>query len=239
MFLRNYLEKLGQRFKGPEYRLDPKLPLSALVGLALRRSWALGRCLGTGVVFSLNPRDLIFVGKGVALRNRRFIHFGRGVTLGNYVTIDGLSVQGVTLGDKVNIGPYSIIEATGILSNLGVGCTVGENSAMGAFSFVGAAGGVWIGRNVIMGQRVSFHAENHVFTDLDRPIREQGITRQGIHIEDDCWIGANVTFLDGAYVEHGCVIAAGAVVRGRIPAYAVAGGVPAKVLKSRRPESNL
>ena len=40
-------------------------------------------------------------------------------------------------------------------------------------------------------------------------------------------------FLDGAYVERGCVIAAGAVVRGRIPAYSVVAGVPAKVIKSR------
>lgn len=90
-----------------------------------------------------------------------------------------------------------------------------------------------IGNDVIMGQWVSFHPENHNFESLDLPIRLQGVNRQGIVVEDDCWIGAKVTFLDGAHVGKGCVIAAGAVVRGVIPPYSVAAGIPAKVIKSR------
>jgi len=73
-----------------------------------------------------------------------------------------------------------------------------------------------------------------MFLRIDIPIRLQGVTRQGIVIEDDCWIGAKVTFLDGAHVGRGCVIAAGAVVRGEIPAYSIAAGVPARVIKSRK-----
>jgi acetyltransferase-like isoleucine patch superfamily enzyme len=84
-----------------------------------------------------------------------------------------------------------------------------------------------------MGQRIGFHSENHNFDRVDIPIREQGVSRQGIRIEDDCWIGANVTFLDGAYVGCGCVIAAGSIVRGTIPPHSVAAGMPAKVIRSR------
>ncbi|MDC0124525.1 acyltransferase [Gammaproteobacteria bacterium] len=62
----------------------------------------------------------------------------------------------------------------------------------------------------------------------------QGVTRQGIRIEDDCWIGANVVFLDGAHVNKGCVVAAGAVVKGVIPPYSVVAGIPAKVIKTRQ-----
>ena len=49
---------------------------------------------------------------------------------------------------------------------------------MDADSYIGAGGGVFIGDSVIMGQHVSFHAENHQYDRLDVPIREQGITRK-------------------------------------------------------------
>jgi acetyltransferase-like isoleucine patch superfamily enzyme len=52
-------------------------------------------------------------------------------------------------------------------------------------------------------------------------------------VEDDCWIGSNVTFLDGVHVGRGCVIGAGAVVNGTIPDNSIAVGVPAKVVGTR------
>lgn len=224
-------EWAAQQFRGPSYHLDPKISLLPLIGFALRRTMALLRCIFRGAAF--HPKKLLFIGNKVELCNRSFISLGRGVTLGNHVRIDGLSKDGVLIGDRVSIGAYTIIEATGVISSLGKGLKIGAQSGIGAFSFIGAAGGVEIGSNVIMGQYVSFHSENHVFEEVDTPIRLQGVTRLGIKIEDDCWIGAKVTFLDGAHVGTGCVIAAGAVVRGEIPAFSVAGGVPAKVIKSR------
>lgn len=229
------LEKIARIFKGADYRLDSSLMLSELLGLALRRWMGLMRCVVRGIAF--RPSKLVFIGAGVELRNRRFIHLGRGVTLGKDVVIDGLSREGVVVGENVNIGPYTVIEASGSITNLGKGISIGEHSGVGGFSFIGGAGGVTIGKNVIMGQFVSFHPENHVFDNTDIPIRLQGVTRQGIVVEDDCWIGAKVTFLDGARVRKGCVIAAGAVVRGQIPPYSVAAGVPAKVIRSRKKES--
>jgi acetyltransferase-like isoleucine patch superfamily enzyme len=88
---------------------------------------------------------------------------------------------------------------------------------------------------VICGPRVSFHAENHVYTDPDTPIRLQGVTRRGIVVEDDCWIGAGSMILDGVRISRGCVVAAGAVVTRDVPPYSVVAGVPARVIKSRRP----
>jgi acetyltransferase-like isoleucine patch superfamily enzyme len=225
------IERSAQLFKGADYKIDPNLPLAALLNLAIARGIGLMRCVLRGIAF--RPSGLVFVGPGVELRNRSYIKFGKGVTLGRSATIDGLSHDGVTIGDGVNIGPYTIIEASGIITNLGKGVCIGDHSGIGGFSFIGGAGGVAIGKNVIMGQWVSFHPENHVFERTDIPIRLQGVTREGIVIEDDCWIGAKVTFLDGAHVGTGCVIAAGAVVRGEIPPYAVAAGVPAKVIKFR------
>jgi len=121
--------------------------------------------------------------------------------------------------------------------NVGEGARIGNNSAVDAYSFVGAAGMIEIGENVIMGQHVSFHAENHNFERTDIPIKLQGTRRQGIVVEDDCWVGSNTTFLDGSHVGRGCVIAAGSVVRGEIPAYSIAAGVPARVLRSRQADA--
>ncbi|HEX4130491.1 MAG TPA: DapH/DapD/GlmU-related protein [Pirellulales bacterium] len=236
MTARAMIEVAARKFRGPDYLLDPRLSLRTLAGIAVRRIAGLSRCLLRGIVWSTDIRRLVFVGAGVELRNRQCIYLGGGVTIGKYVTIDGLSVEGVHIDQGVSIGPYTIIEATGVITNLGRGCWIGRKSGIGAFSFIGAAGGVRIGENVIMGQRVSFHSENHVFDRTDVPICSQGVTRQGIVVEDDCWVGANVVFLDGAHVGRGCVVAAGAVVRGEIPPYSVIGGVPAKVLKSRQTE---
>ena len=233
--LTRFLERLIGRIKGREYSLDPNIPMSVLVSTALRRfSW-----LVRGNLKSLLLRQKlcsVFVAPGVTWRNARMIRFGRGITLERGVILDGLSRTGVNIGDEVMIGAYSIVRAS-MLSSLGEGLSIGKKSSLDAFSFIGAGGGVFIGDCVIMGQHVSFHAENHQYDRLDVPIREQGTTRQGIVIENDCWVGSNVTFLDGAHVGRGCVIAAGTVVRGEIPEYSVVAGVPGRVIKSRKQQS--
>lgn len=229
--LRSFLESLASYFKGEPYKIDSKIPLSAITELVWRRFLALARCVIHGV--ALNPRTLIFMGPGVELRNRKFIHFAKGVTLGKQVLIDGLSHEGVRLGEGVNIGPYTILEASGSILELGKGIQIGARSGIGAFSYIGGAGGVIIGENVAMGQKISIHPENHEFGRTDVSIRSQGVTHSGVVIEDDCWIGANVTFLDGAHVGKGSVIGAGAVVRGKIPPFSIAAGVPARIIRSR------
>lgn len=226
------VEHAAKLFRGSAYRLDPDVPISAIIGVALKRGVAIFRCLVRGIGW--RPGKWVFVGRGVTLRNRSMIHLGRGVTLGDRVLIDGLSREGVSIGTGTSIGPYTAIEATGVISNLGKGCVIGERSGIGAYSFIGAAGGVKIGNDVIMGQYVSFHSENHCFGAIDKPIREQGVTREGIVVDDDCWVGAKVTFLDGVHVGRGCVIAAGSVVRGVIAPYSVVAGVPARLIKTRK-----
>jgi galactoside O-acetyltransferase len=81
---------------------------------------------------------------------------------------------------------------------------------------------------------VQIVAVNHVYRDLDRPIREQGITARGIVIEDDVWLGAGAVVLDGVTIGRGSVIGAGAVVASDIPPYSLAVGAPAKPVKNRR-----
>lgn len=109
---------------------------------------------------------------------------------------------------------------------------MGNNSAVGQFTEFGAAGGIEIGNDVIMGSYISFHSENHNFSDTSKLIREQGVTSKGIKLGNNIWVGAKVTFLDGCIVGDNSVVAAGAVVNGIYPDNSIIGGVPAKVLKS-------
>jgi acetyltransferase-like isoleucine patch superfamily enzyme len=226
------LDFLLGRLKRQNYRLDRSLPLRMAAGIVVRRSWWLLRGIVKCLVLQGKFRFL-YAGPQIDLRNASGIRFGKGVTLERGAIVDGLSTRGIELGDNVVIGPYSVVRASSP-SNIGLGMRMGRNSAVDAYSFIGASGFVDIGENVIMGQHVAFHAENHNYTRIDVPIKQQGTCRIGIVIENDCWVGSNVIFLDGAYVEAGCVIGAGSVVKGRIPRDSVAVGVPARVVKSRK-----
>ena len=232
--LYNLAEAILSRFKGRRFELDRTLPFSLLLALVLRRSFWLLRGMLKGLVLQ-RRLVMVFVADGVTLRGAPLIRFGRGVTLERGVTMDGTMRHGIVLGDHVKIGPYSTLLGAPI-SNLGEGIRIGANSAVDAYSFIGSAGAVNVGENVIMGQHVCFHPENHNFERTDIPIKAQGTTRIGITIEDDVWVGANVTFLDGAYVGRGSIIGAGSLVRGKIPPYSIAVGTPARVIRSRQPQ---
>ena len=105
---------------------------------------------------------------------------------------------------------------------------------MNSNCFLGCAGGIIIGQDTIIGELVTMHSENHNFSDITKPIKYQGINRQGIKIGRGCWIGAKVTILDGAKIGNGCIMAAGSVViAGKYDDNGIYGGVPAKFLKSR------
>lgn len=140
----------------------------------------------------------------------------------------------------VSINKYVTIEYAGSMSNIGNGLVVGNNVGIGSHCFLGCAGGVSIGDDVIIGNYVSFHSGNHNSADPKIAIRLQGVNRKGIEVGANCWIRAKVTILDGAIIESGCVIAAGALVReGIYAANSIYGGVPAKFIKKRCVETDI
>jgi acetyltransferase-like isoleucine patch superfamily enzyme len=161
------------------------------------------------------------------------IQTGAGLILEDDVKINALSAHGISFGNNVTIGRGAILVCTGVVANKGEGILIGSNSAVGALSFLGGQGGIRIGNNVIMGPSVRIFSENHNFEDPAVPIRKQGESRQGVVIEDDCWIGAGATILDGATIGTGSVVAAASVVTRSVPPFSVVAGVPAKVIKSR------
>lgn len=159
--------------------------------------------------------------------------FGTHVQIGKNCEIDALSEDGIDIGDESSIADYSIVRCTGDLKHIGKGIVIGKNSHFGEYLFMGAAGGIVIGDNVIGGQSIRFHSENHIFSNPDEMILNQGVTHKGIKIGNNCWIGAGAIFLDGATIGEGCVVAANAVVTKQFGSNVVVAGVPAKIIKER------
>jgi acetyltransferase-like isoleucine patch superfamily enzyme len=108
---------------------------------------------------------------------------------------------------------------------------IGRNSLIGEYNVLRGQGGITIGDRVYTSPLVQLLAINHVYRDPTRPMVEQGITAEGIVIEDDVWVGAGAIVTDGVRVGKGAVIAAGAVVTKDVPPHTVVGGVPAKIIK--------
>ncbi len=98
----------------------------------------------------------------------------------------------------------------------------------------GISANLRIGHNVVIAAQCSFISAQHVFSDVSRPIHEQGLTTKGdIVIEDDVWLGTGVKVMDGVRIGQGAVIGANAVVTKDISPYSVAVGMPARVIRKR------
>lgn len=108
---------------------------------------------------------------------------------------------------------------------------IGRESLIGEYSVIRGQGGVTIGDRVYTSPHTQIIAVNHVFADPDKPFVGQGITAQGITIEDDVWIGSGAIVTDGVHIGKGAVVAAGAVVVNDVPAHTIVGGVPARILR--------
>ena len=131
-----------------------------------------------------------------------------------------------TLGKGVflNCGPDSAIE-------------IGSNVGLNDCTYLSSLYGISIGDNTRIGEFVSIRDNDHKFSDTDIPIHSQGFTGAAIKIGNDVWIGRGVYVGKGVQIGDGAVIGANSVVTKNIPSYAVAVGVPAKVIKYRKIET--
>ncbi|MBO0320981.1 acyltransferase [Muricauda sp. CAU 1633] len=110
---------------------------------------------------------------------------------------------------------------------------LGENSFIGSFSVIGVNESISIGKNVLIAQSVSIRDTDHVFSDLDTPIIDQGESTAGVVIKDNVWIGYGAVITKGITIDSGAIIAANAVVTKDVPENAIVGGVPARIIKYR------
>lgn len=158
-------------------------------------------------------------GRGVHLAGT--IHIGRNVRIMDYSTIRG---NAVFIDDNVFIHENVFIRSNEKIT-IGEGTTINRNTCI--------ISKVSIGKYCSIAPNVVIVGSNHKFTEPRVIMKEQGVELKGVIIEDDVWISANATILDGVTVGKGAIIAAGAVVNKDVPQMTIVGGVPAHILKVR------
>lgn len=181
------------------------------LGIYARTAFKLFRGSIKGI--GIKKKSPIFIGRKVEITHKGNIYCGKNVKFESYSEIHGLATNGLRFGNNVTIGRFTSIRPW----QIGYGLEISENSSIGPYGYIGCSGKVRIGKNVMIGPRVSLFAENHNFSEKDISIKEQGVNNKGITIEDDCWIGSGVIILDGVTVGSGSVIGAGTLVTKDIP----------------------
>jgi acetyltransferase-like isoleucine patch superfamily enzyme len=174
----------------------------------------------------------------VRLRFASNIRLGRGSYLDENVYIHACP-NGVEIGANTYVMHGAVLHVYNFRGIPQAGIRIGSDSLIGEYSVIRGQGGVTIGDRVYTSPMTQLIAVNHIFDDPDRPFIEQGITAEGIVVEDDVWLGANVVVTDGVRIGKGAVVAAGAVVTKDVPAHTVVAGVPARVIRTIEPGEEL
>jgi acetyltransferase-like isoleucine patch superfamily enzyme len=200
-------------------------------------TWMVGRRLCRGALLRArlgSSGGLVFCDRNVRIYHARHIRAGRDFDLEEGCFVNGLSRRGVVFGDRCTVGRGAVVAPSGLLGGEpGEGLKLGDHSNLGAWTYVGCSGFIAIGSNVLMGPRVSLLAEDHNTGSTDAPIKEQGVTRLPITIEDDVWLGAGATVVGGVTIGRGSIVAAGSVVTGDVEPFSVVAGVTATLVRSR------
>jgi acetyltransferase-like isoleucine patch superfamily enzyme len=149
----------------------------------------------------------LFLGRGLQLQigKRGRIRFGRFVWIG-----DGTKIR--CHEGRVEIGPKTV---------LGQDCTISAYQS------------VRIGEQCVIADRAMFIDFDHGVVDVELPIRRQGIYKRDVEVGSNCWIGYGACILRGVRVGDNAIVGTSSVVTRDVPANAVVGGVPAKVIRMR------
>jgi acetyltransferase-like isoleucine patch superfamily enzyme len=138
-------------------------------------------------------------------------------------------------GASVKLGRWSWIgHGTKIRAHEGR-VEIGAKSVLGQECTISSFQSVTIGRECIVADRVMLIDFDHGVVEVDRPIREQGIYKRDVKVGHNVWVGYGACFLRGTTVGDNAVVGTLSIVTKDIPANAVVGGTPAKVLRMRKP----
>lgn len=161
------------------------------------------------------------------LRNRHvvtegFVFFGKNVELYARKGFGRLVV-----GKWVHIGNGNAIRCHEGNLRIGDKCVFGKDNTVNCYL------DIEFGEAALAADWVYICDFDHVFDDVNVPIKDQGIVKSPVRIGRDVWIGEKATILRGVHVGHGSVIASHCLVNKDIAPYSVAVGVPARVVRNR------
>ncbi len=197
--------------------------LGGALGMALRGFFYRGlfRSIGRGVVF----------GRHMTLRHPHKIDIGDQTIFDDNTVLDakGDGNHGLTVGSRTMIGRNTIVSCKGGR------IIIGDDVNIGPHCYFISEENLEIGRFThIAGHSFLVAGGNHSFDDPDTPICQQpSISKGGIQIGEDVWIGASATVVDGVKIGRGAVIGAGSLVHRKIPSLSVALGYPIEIIKKR------
>lgn len=156
-----------------------------------------------------------------------FEKFAKGGRLACFTKIHG--------ANRIIFEEHASMDEYGYLSALQANISIGRNSKINRNVMINASdgGNILVGENCLIGPNVVIRSANHVFNDHFTLINKQGNEGKSIVIEDDVWIGSNVTIAAGVKIKKGSIIGAGAVVTKSFNEYNIIAGVPAKKIGAR------
>lgn len=157
------------------------------------------------------------------------ISVGDDARIEHYVTLSAGVGGRIVIGARCELRPFAQLEADQGFIEIGDSCSLNQ------FCVLNGLGGLTLGNGVRMAAHTVVLSSTHRIDDPGAPIHAQGMEPLRTIIGDDVWIGAHVVILGGIRIGAHSVIGAGAVVRDDIPEYAIAAGVPARVIRTRRP----
>lgn len=192
-------------------------------GLILRKIFyrCLFRKVGKGVVF----------GRNITLRHPHKISLGDNTFIDDLAVLDakGENNEGIHIGANCYIGRNTILSCKEGSISLGDYCNISANCSFLSETTIS------LGKYCFLaGHCYLVAGGNHSFEDTSIPIMFQpSLSKGGIQIEEDVWLGAGVVVLDGSTIGRGSVVGAGAVVTRSLPAFSVAIGAPARRVRGR------
>lgn len=223
------LRRLINSVRPTSTELAAEVPTTTLLGWYWRKAG--GPALrGLSLAAFFRKAQLpVFIGSRVTILYKKQISLSRGVSIGAGSVIVGYARDGIHLGQGVTIREGAWIQCSSHPANPGAGLTVDAGTYVGPNAVIGVGGPVSIGASCQIGANFVVVAENHALLEDGTPSPTE-VTRKGVSIGDNCWLGHGVTVLDGVVLGANTTVGAGAVVTKSFPANSRIAGVPARPL---------
>lgn len=195
----------------------------------------IGRCLSIFLPMSLFLTRIYTI-IYTAYRAPRFKYFGKHSRIRPYLNV----LRGekyISVGESCYIGRLVQLTATDSFEDqlFTPKIIIGDNCSIGDFSHVTAINEIRLGNNVRMGKNILITDNSHGSSDLAMlniaPNYRPLISKGPVIIDDNVWIGAKACIMPGVHIGRGAIIGAGSVVTKDVPAFAIAAGSPARVIK--------
>lgn len=195
---------------------------AALAGL-IQGTWRVIERAGTvtagtaaGASFAaFGPRSLMAFPTG-AVFGRRWIEVGDQTMIGAQVTLSAGMMPGHDLGEETVL-------------------RIGDRCVIGRGSHIVAHYSLDIGDDVFTGPYVYITDQNHSYEDIETPVGRQWPVNSAVSIGAGSWLGTGAVILPGTVIGRNVVVAAGSVVRGKVPDFCVVAGIPARIVREYLP----